>query len=74
MKSAITHLKITKPSIPGTSWTYTEKMSTASDFNMLLLEAPRDLLQITDGTPAPEQAVKMANLAVWVRTMVRQQQ
>ena len=41
---------------------------------MLRLEAPWDLLQITDGTPAPEQAVKMANLAVWVRTMVRQQQ
>jgi len=48
-------------------------MSTASDFNMLCLEAPRDLLQITDGTPAPEQAIEVANPAVWIRTMVRQQ-
>jgi len=49
-------------------------MSTTSDFNMFHLEAPRDLLQITDRTPTLEQAMKMANLAVWVRTMVRQQQ
>ena len=41
---------------------------------MLRLEAPRNLLQITDRTPVPEQAVEMANPAVWVRTMVRQQQ
>jgi len=41
---------------------------------MLRLEAPRDLLQITDGTPRPEQAVEIANPAVWVRTLVRQQQ
>jgi len=49
-------------------------MTTSSDFNMLQLEAPRDLLQITDGTPRPEQAVEIANRAVWVRTLVRQQQ
>jgi len=48
-------------------------MTTSLDFNMLWLEAPRDLLQITDGTSGPEQAVEMANPAVWVRTMVRQQ-
>jgi len=48
-------------------------MSTTSDFNMLHLEAPRNLLLITDGTPAPEQAVEMTNPAVWVRTMIRQQ-
>jgi len=40
---------------------------------MLRLEAPRDLLQITDGTPRPEQAVEIANPAVCVRTLVIQQ-
>jgi len=40
---------------------------------MLRLEAPQDLLQITDGTPAPEQAIDVANPAVWVWTMARQQ-
>jgi len=49
-------------------------MTTSSDFNMLWLEAPRDLLQITDGTPRPEQVVEIANPAVWVRTLVHQQQ
>jgi len=48
-------------------------MTTASDFNMLRLEAPRDLLQITNGAPNPEQAVEIANSAVWVRTLVHQQ-
>jgi len=48
-------------------------MSTSSDFNMLRLEDPRDLLQITDGTPVPEQAIELANPMVWVRTMARQQ-
>jgi len=48
-------------------------MSTSSDFNMLRLEAPRDLLQISDGTPAPEQAIELANPAAWVRAMARQQ-
>ena len=47
---------------------------TSSDFNMLRLEAPHDLLQITNGTPRPEQAVEIANPAVWVRTLVHQQQ
>jgi len=45
----------------------------SSDFNMLRLEAPRDVLQITDGTASAEQAVEVANPAVWVRTLVRQQ-
>ena len=49
-------------------------MTTSSDFNMLRLEAPRDLLQITNGSPRPEQAVEIANPAVWVRTLVCQQQ
>jgi len=47
---------------------------TSSDFNMLRLEAPRDLLQITSGAPRPEQSVELANPAVWVRTLVHQQQ
>jgi len=41
---------------------------------MLQLEAPRNLLQITDGTPRQEQTVEIANPTVWVRTLVRQQQ
>ena len=48
-------------------------MMTASDFKMLRLEVPRDLLQITDGACGPEQAVEITNPAVWVRTLVRQQ-
>ena len=48
-------------------------MSSTSDFNMLRLEAPRDLPQITDGTPAPDQAIEVANPAIWLRSMVRQQ-
>ena len=40
---------------------------------MLRLEAPRELAQITDGTPQTENAVEIANLAVWVRTLARQQ-
>jgi len=41
---------------------------------MLRLEAPWDLLQISAGTIAPQQAIEMANPAVWVWTIVRQQQ
>jgi len=40
---------------------------------MLRLEAPRDLLQITDTASGPEPAVEIANPAVWLRTLVRQQ-
>jgi len=45
----------------------------SSDFNILRLEAPRDLLQITDGTTTAEQALELSNPAAWVRTMARQQ-
>jgi len=45
----------------------------STDFNMLRLKAPWDLLQITSGAPNPEQAVELANPAVWVRTLVNQQ-
>ena len=48
-------------------------MFTSSDFNMLRLEARRELAQITDGTPQTENAVEVANPAVWVRTLARQQ-
>jgi len=48
-------------------------MAISSNFNMLRFEAPRDLLQITDGTPRPEQAVEIANPAVWVSSLVNQQ-
>jgi len=37
---------------------------------MLRLEAPRGLLQITNGMAPLEQAVELINPAVWVRTMV----
>jgi len=40
---------------------------------MFRLEVPQDLLQITDGTQAPEQAIEVANLAIWIRTLARQQ-
>jgi len=41
-------------------------MSTSSDFNMLRLKAPRDLLQMTDGMAPPEQALELVNPTVWV--------
>ena len=40
---------------------------------MLRLEAPRDILQITDGTRPAEGAVEIANPAAWVRALVKQQ-
>jgi len=42
---------------------------------MLWLEAPRELLQITDGTTPPthEQSIELANPAVWVRTLAKKQ-
>jgi len=46
---------------------------TSSDFNMLRQEAPRDVFQITDGTTPTEQALELANLTVWLRTLARQQ-
>jgi len=45
----------------------------STDINMVRLEAPRDLRQITDGIPAPDQAIEVANPAIWLRSMVRQQ-
>jgi len=40
---------------------------------MLHLEAPRNLLQITNGTVPPVQALQLDNHVVWVQTMARQQ-
>lgn len=48
-------------------------MMTLSDFNMLRLDAHRDMLQITAGTTLQEQAVELASPALWVRTIVQQQ-
>ena len=48
-------------------------MSVSSDFNMLQLEAPRDVLQITDGTKPAQEAVEVVNPASWVRALVKQQ-
>ena len=48
-------------------------MTTSSDFNLLRLEACRNLLQITDGTNPEEEVIELANTATWVRALVRQQ-
>jgi len=39
---------------------------------MLQLEAPRDLLQITDGTPRPEQAVEIVTLGCFTNGTIAQ--
>ena len=48
-------------------------MTISSDFNMLCLEAPREFLQITDGTAPEEEALELANPATWLRTLAKQQ-
>jgi len=45
----------------------------STDFNMLRLEAPRDVLQITDGTEPAEEALEVARPATWLRALVKQQ-
>jgi len=47
-------------------------MST-TDFNMLQLEAPKDVLQITDGTVPNEETLEISNPATWLRALVKQQ-
>lgn len=47
---------------------------TSYDFNMLSLEAPRDLLQITNGDSPEGEMVELANPASWIRAMVHQQE
>jgi len=46
---------------------------TLTDFNMLCLEAPRDVLQITDGTAPTEETLEISNPATWLRALVKQQ-
>jgi len=45
----------------------------STDFNMLRLEAPRNVLQITDGTEPTEEALEVTNPATWLRALVKQQ-
>jgi len=46
-------------------------MSTSSDFNMLRLEAPRDMLQIKNNEET--QTMEIANPVDWMRAIVSQQ-
>ena len=45
----------------------------STDFNMLRLEAPRDILQITDGTVPAEETLEISKPATWLRALVKQQ-
>jgi len=45
----------------------------STDFNMLHLEAPRDVLQIMDGTAPAEVTLEISNPATWLRALVKQQ-
>jgi len=50
------------------------KMSTTSNFNMLRLEAPQDIRQITDGTEPADEVVEVENPAGWVRSLIHHQE
>ena len=45
----------------------------STDFNMLRLEAPRDVLQINDGTEQAEETLEVTNPATWLRALAKQQ-
>jgi len=49
-------------------------MSTTLDYNMLRLEAPRGLLQITNDEEPREEALEIANPVGWMRAMANHQQ
>jgi len=49
-------------------------MSTTSDYNMLRLEVPRRLLQITNDEEPAEQALEIANPVAWMRVIANHQQ
>jgi len=49
-------------------------MSTSSDYNMLRLEAPRGLLQITNDEEATAEVLEIANPVGWMRAMANHQQ
>jgi len=45
----------------------------STDFNMLRLEAPRDVLQITDGKAPAEETLEISNPVTWLRALVKKQ-
>jgi len=49
-------------------------MSTTSDYNMLRLEAPRGLLQITNKEESQEEALEITNPVGWMWAMANHQQ
>jgi len=49
-------------------------MSTTSDYNMLRLEAPHGLLQITNDEEPQEEALEIANPVGWMWAMANHQQ
>ena len=49
-------------------------MSTASDFNMLRLEAPRDISTIASGSEPTEETIEIAKPASWLRSLAHQQE
>ena len=49
-------------------------MSTTSDFNMLRLEAPRGLLQITNDEEPSAEALEITNPLEWMRALANHQQ
>ena len=49
-------------------------MSTSSDYNMLQLEAPRGLLQITNDEEPQEKTLEIANPVGWMWAMANHQQ
>jgi len=72
-KFATTPLKKTSQSIPGFLWISTEeKISTTLDFNMLCLEAPHDLHQITGGQDQVDDSFELAATANTYQTFTRQ--
>jgi len=48
-------------------------MSTSSDYNMLRLEAPRGLLQITNDEEPQEETLEIANPVGWMQAMANHQ-
>ena len=65
---------MTKPSTQDTSLTYIKEMSTLSNYNMLRLEEPRGLLQITNDKEPQEETLEIANPDGWMRAMANHQQ
>jgi len=51
-----------------------QEMSTSSEYNMLRLEAPRGLLQITNDEEPQEETLEIANPVGWMQAMANHQQ